>query len=297
MRGDIVEEIRSAMPRLRPAERSVAEALLSDPENVISATVASLAEGAQVSRASVVRFAKAFGFSGFPALRTQLTQELSREAADLEHSDIAEGRLNPDDSPADMVAKVAFHEARTIEETARLLDLDALERIAQRIAAGATVVTFGVGASGLAAADLAQKLQRIGIVCLHSPDTHQQRVHAALAGPQTVAIAFSFSGGTLDVLHALRVADAAGALTVAITNDTESALVGVASEVLRTPAREATLRAAALASRMAQLAVVDFLFLRVGQLRFDDLGAVITATRDAVGDQHLPSGQHPERRG
>ena len=50
-----------------------------------------------------------------------------------------------------------------------------------------------------------------------------------------------------------------------------------------------TLRAAALASRMAQLAVVDFLFLRIGQLRFDDLGAVITATRRAVDDRHLPT--------
>jgi DNA-binding MurR/RpiR family transcriptional regulator len=50
--------------------------------------------------------------------------------------------------------------------------------------------------------------------------------------------------------------------------------------VLRTPAREATLRAAALASRMAQLAVVDFLFLRVGQLRFDDLGSVLDAPLD-----------------
>jgi hypothetical protein len=33
---------------------------------------------------------------------------------------------------------------------------------------------------------------------------------------------------------------------------------------------------------MAQLAVVDFLFLRVGQLRFDDLGSVLdhSAGRD-----------------
>lgn len=297
MRGDVVEEIRAAMPRMRQTEQRVAEALLDDPSVAMTATVSSLADRAGVSRSSVVRLAKTLGFAGFPALRAQLIQEQSREAVELEQSDIAEGRLNPDDSVSQMVAKVAFHEARTIEETARLIDLDALERIAQRIAGGSRVVTFGVGASGLAASDLAQKLQRIGILCLHAADTHQQLVHAALAGGDVVAIAFSFSGGTVDVLNAVDVAREAGAFTVAVTNGLDSPLAEKAHEVLRTPAREATLRAAALASRMAQLAVVDFLFLRIGQLRFDDLGATLAATRRAVDDRHLPPSTREERRG
>ncbi len=288
MEGDVIESIRVTLPRLRRAEADVARAVLNDPEVALTATVAALAERAGVSQASVIRFAKALGFTGLPALRMELAQELSRRAVELERSSIAEGELNASDSPAEMVAKVAFHEARTIEQTARLLDLDALERVAVAVAQAHHVVTFGVGASGLAAADLSQKLQRIGLMCLFSSDTHVQMVHAALAGQDTTAVAFSFSGGTIDVLHALEVSAHAGAFTVAITNDVDSPLAQAADVVLRTPAREATLRAAALASRMAQLAVVDFLFMRVAQLRFDDLGAALRATRDAVGTQHLP---------
>ncbi|MBF4562449.1 MurR/RpiR family transcriptional regulator [Microbacterium sp. VKM Ac-2870] len=291
MDGDVIEAIRTAAPRLRPAESSVAAVVMDDPDAVVGATVAELAARAGVSQASVVRFSKALGFAGFPALRMQLAQELSRNAADLERSDIAEGRLNPSDSLADMVSKVAFHEARTIEQTARMLDLPALEAVAQRIARGGRVIAFGVGASGLAAMDLSQKLQRIGLNCMTSPDTHMQLVHAALADADSVVIAFSFSGGTRDVLHAVEVAARTGALTVAVTGDPDSALAAGCDLLLRTPAREATLRAAALASRMAQLAVVDFLFLRVGQLRFDDLGSALDATRDAVTPQHLPRGR------
>lgn len=292
MDGDVIEAIRTAAPRLRPAESSVGEVVIADPDAVVGATVAELAERAGVSQASVVRFSKALGFAGFPAFRMQLAQELSRNAADLERSDIAEGQLNPSDSVAEMVSKVAFHEARTIEQTARLLDLAALDDIARRIAGGSRVIALGVGASGLAATDLAQKLQRIGLNCLNAADTHLQLVHAALADAETVVIAFSFSGGTRDVLHAVDVATRTGALTVAVTGDPDSALAESCDLLLRTPAREATLRAAALASRMAQLAVVDFLFLRVGQLRFDDLGSALDATRDAVTPQHLP----PRRR-
>lgn len=287
MDGDVLEAIRAIMPRLRPAELQIGRVVLDDPSFAVSATVTTLAERAEVSQASVVRFAKSLGFAGYPAFRVELAQEVSRRAVELERSNIAEGELNPSDSPAEMVAKVAFHEARTIEQTGRMLDLDALERIATSIAESERVVTFGVGASGLAAADLAQKLQRIGIMCLSSHDTHVQLVHAALADARTTAIAFSFSGGTIDVLRALEIAGRAGAFTVAITNDTDSPLAAEASATLRTPAREATLRAAALASRMAQLAVADFIFIRVAQLRFTDLDAALNATREAVGAQHL----------
>ncbi len=285
---DVIESIRTALPRLRPAEVRVAQAILDDPDGALEATVAGLARRAEVSQASVVRFTQTLGFSGLPALRIELAQELSRQALELERSNIAEGEVNPSDSLADIVAKVAFHEARSIERTARDLDLDVLERVAQAIAAGDHVVTFGVGASGLAAADLAQKLQRIGLMCLSSHDTHVQLVHAALAGPRTVTVAFSFGGRTVEVLRAQQIAGRTGALTVAVTNDPESPVALDSALVLRTSAREAVMRAGVLASRMAQLAVVDFLFVRVAQLRFDDLGTALRATLEAVGEQHLP---------
>ncbi len=286
---DVIESIRTALPRLRPAEAKVGRSILADPDGALEATVAGLARQAGVSQASVIRFTRALGLNGLPALRIELAQELSRQAVELERSNIAEGEVNPSDTLADMVAKVAFHEARSIEHTARGLDLDALEQVARAIANGHHVLTFGVGASGLAAADLAQKLQRIGLMCLSSHDTHVQLVHAALADPATVAVAFSFGGRTVEVLRAQQIASRAGALTVAVTNDAESPVAQASDLVLRTSAREAMMRAAALASRMAQLAVVDFLFVRVAQLRFDDLGAALRATFEAVGEQHLPA--------
>jgi DNA-binding MurR/RpiR family transcriptional regulator len=292
---EVLDALRSALPRLGPAETRVAETLLRDPEAAVNATAATLATLARVSPASVVRLARTLGFAGLPDLRVRLAQDLSRRAVELERSEIAEGTINASDPLADMVAKLAFHEARTIEQTARALDLDALDRVAHAVADSHHTAVFGVGASGLAAADLAQKLQRIGLMCLSAADTHVQMTHAALADERTTAIALSFSGGTVDVVQALEVAGRAGAYTVAVTNDDRSPLARAAQAVLRTPAREATARAAALASRMAQLAVVDFLFMRVAQLRFDDLDHALRATRQAVDPHHLPPEPHPQR--
>ena len=41
---------------------------------------------------------------------------------------------------------------------------------------------------------------------------------------------------------------------------------------------------------MAQLAVVDFLFVRIAQLRFDDVESALEATRAAVTTQRLAPG-------
>ncbi|MFT3876897.1 MAG: MurR/RpiR family transcriptional regulator [Propioniciclava sp.] len=285
---DIIGRIRAAQPTLRPAERRVAAAVLKDPESASIATVAGLADEADVSQASVVRFARALGFDGLPDLRVALTQDLTRRAMELERSSVAHGRIDPADTLADVVAKLAFHEARSIEQTGRLIDHQVLGEVADAIASGRPTVSLGVGASALAASDLNQKLQRIGLVSSFSPDTHMQLTHAALAGGQAVVIAFSFGGRTTEVHRALVLAGERGALTVAVAGSGLSPIAEAAEKVLLISAREAELRVGALASRTAQLAVVDFLFVLVAQRLGSTLDPLLERTRDAVRPQHMP---------
>lgn len=291
MADDVLGRIRNALRELSRAEALVARTVLADPQAALNATVAGLAAQAGVSDASVVRFARALGFSGLPDMRIALAQELSRRALELERSEIAEGEINSSDSLSDVVMKIAFHEARSIEQTGRLIDHEALDAVARAISEGRPVTLFGVGASGLAAADLAQKLQRFGLVCQFNPDTHVQLVHAAVSTADTVAIAFSFGGYTAEVHRALQLAQERGALTVALTSAPTSPIGRAADLVLLSSAREAQLRVGALASRMSQLAVVDFLFVRVAQLRFDDVEEALAHTREAVQPQRLDAQQ------
>ena len=84
-----------------------------------------------------------------------------------------------------------------------------------------------------------------------------------------MAIAISHTGTTTDTVEALRVAEAGGATTIAITNVRDSPLTAHARLVLTTAARETTFRSGAMASRIAQLAVVDCLFVGVAQRSWD----------------------------
>ena len=278
---------RQPLPSLRPAEARSAEAVLADPAAVVGKTITELAALVGTSQATVVRFCRAVGYAGYPEFRIDLAQATSRRAVEQERANVAHGEIDPDDTLHDVVTKIAFHEARTIEETARMLDLDALEQVTAAGAQATRIDLFGAGSSGLTAQDLAQKLQRIGLLCFASPDPHVQLQSAALLAEGAVAVGVSHSGLTVETNDALRIARDRGATTVAVTNFPESPLVEHADLVLTTTARETQFRSGALSSRIAQLALVDFLFVRVAQRLYDRTTANLRATYEAVQPHRL----------
>lgn len=284
MDDSLLARIAMALPSLRPAEARLARCILEAPARAIDETAAQLATRAEVSPATVVRFTRSLGLEGLGPFRTALTQDLSRRQVERERSSVAEGTINPDDDLAQMISKIAFHEARTIENVARAVDQDVLDAAARAVAGANRTVLLGVGASGLVAADLCQKLERIGLVCQFNPDTHVQLVQAAVCDRDAVVLGISFQGGTREVREGLEVAAGRGATTIALTGDPDSPIGRTADLVLATPARETPLRAAAMSSRMSQLAAVDFLFARVAQMCLDDMETLLVHTRSAVRD-------------
>jgi DNA-binding MurR/RpiR family transcriptional regulator len=205
------------------------------------------------------------------------------------------GEIAPDDDLATVVGKVTFADARAVEETAAQLEVDVLQRVADAIAAAGRVDVYGVGASAFVAADLQQKLHRIGRVSFAWNDTHIMLTSAAVLGPGDVAVGISHTGATTDTVETLRVARERGATTVALTNFPTSPITEVADLVLTTAARETTFRSGAMASRIAQLTVIDCLFIGVAQRHLEQSMRALDDTREAVGAHRLET-RHDGRR-
>lgn len=271
MTANVLSAAREALPRLSSSEARVAEAIIADPHLVVDLTITDLAQVCGTSLSTVARFCQTLGYSGYREFRMEVASAVSREAAERERFGLANSDIDPHDSAEDVVAKIAFHEVLAIEQTVEGLDTEVLDRVADAIVAGAHVDLYGFGASGLTAQDLQQKLARIGISAFCSVDVHLALVSAALRKPNDVAIGISHTGLTTETTQALQVARDAGATTVAITNSPESPVAELADFVLTTRARESSYRMGAMSSRIAQLALVDFLFVRIAQRRGDDV--------------------------
>ncbi len=277
--------IRSLMPDLAPAEQRVATAVLANPALVARRSITELAGSAATSETTVIRFCKAIGLRGYPELRIALAADAAR--AETRDDRRLGADITPTDDLAEVVGKVAFADARAVEQTAQQLDVDTLRDVVAAVAAAGRVDIYGVGANAFVAADLQQKLHRIGRVSFAWSDTHIMLTSAAVLTEGDVAIGLSHTGATADTVEALRVARRHGATTVALTSFPRSPIREVSDHLLTTVAPETTFRSGATASRIAQLTVIDCLFVGVAQRHLDSARKALKATYEAVGDHRL----------
>lgn len=289
--GDVLVRLRASLPHLQPAEQRVAHVVIGDPAASAHLSITGLAERASTSVATVARFSRKVGFKGYPELRIALAGAAAREDVLGVSGRQPPAELDESASLADVVSSIIHHETRALQETADHLDLDALQAAVDAVAKAKRVDIFGVGASGAVAADLQFKLHRIGRIAFSWHDIHSAATAASLLGPDDVAIGISHTGSTVDTVEPLGLAAASGATAIAITNFASSPLTEAADIVLTTAARETTFRSGATASRTAQLAVVDVLFVAVARSSLSRSTDALAKTLDAISSRRLPSGR------
>ncbi|GAA4422932.1 MurR/RpiR family transcriptional regulator [Georgenia halophila] len=295
MSAPLPVRLRGILDNLRPSTRRVAEYVLADPRRAAGMTITRLAEVTGTSQATIVRLCQEAGLDGYRQFRLTLAADVGRRDAEASADERTED-IAPSDDLAAVVAKIAFTDARAVQETAQTLSVPDLESVVEAVVAAPRTDVYGVGASGIVAADLEQKLRRIGLVAAAHTDAHLAITSAALLRPGDVAVGLSHSGMTADTVDALATARRAGATTVAVTDAPRSAIAAEADHVLLTAARETTFRSGATASRLAQLTVVDCIFVGVAQRTYDSSRHALEVTRAAVGDRRLVSRSRTDQR-
>ena len=274
------------MPSLRPAEQRVGEAVLADPAAISESSITAVARQCMTSETTVLRFCRAIGLGGYPELRIALARAAQREETDQNARPPVNGTIGENDSVADVVAKISYADSRAVEETGAALDVGALTAAIEAVRAAGRIDVYGIGASGLVAHDLHQKLHRLGLISFSWADPHLALTSAAVLEVGDVAIGISHTGTTIDTIDALRVARQHGATTIAVTNFAKSPITEEADLVLTTAARETTFRSGAMASRIAQLALIDCLFTGVAQRSYDHAIDSLQTTYAAVQSRH-----------
>jgi DNA-binding MurR/RpiR family transcriptional regulator len=225
---------------------------------------------------------------GYPQLRIRLAAEAARRVEPPD-ARVVGGDIPPGADFAQIIATIAFNDARAVEETAEQLDPAICERVVDAINGAGRIDIYGAGASGFVASDFQQKLHRIGRTAFYWPDVHTALTSAALLGKGDVAIGISHTGTTSDVVEVLEQARSRGATTVALTNFPRSPITEAADFVLTTAARETTYRSGATASRLAQLTVVDCLFVGVAARNRNRTKRALEVTAEAVKGHRVGS--------
>jgi DNA-binding MurR/RpiR family transcriptional regulator len=251
------------MPSLVPSEARVARFVIEQPAGVIHCSVSELAEIAQTSASTVVRFCQQLGFRGYQDFKIALAQEAIPPITRMQ-SDVTET-----DTPAEILDKVVFAAASAVAGATTTIDAASFARVVELLDAADRILVLGVGSSAPLAQDIAYRLLTIGLRAEAPLDVHVQHVAASLLSARDACLAISHTGSTRETLAAARAAAQAGANTIAITSFFRSPLTEIAGISLVAGSRETAFRMEAMASRLAHLSVLDALFVALAVRNWD----------------------------
>lgn len=256
--GSLQQRVAAVADRLAPAERQVAEYMRDNAYDVAFASAGEIGANAGTSDATVIRTAKALGYSGLPELKRVVGSALAAlgRPPDLLHRRIE----TVSGGAADTLDSVFAETADLLTEARRTLSTDEFGRAANLLGEAASVSTFGVGPSGFVASYLALRLNRMGLAARSIETTGFRLADDLLRLAEgDVLVLFLPARLLTDVEVALDRAEEVGARTILVTA-TLGPVLGPRVDVILQTALSAT---GVIREALVEVALVDALALQV----------------------------------
>lgn len=284
----VVNRILTQLPSMSGTMRKIATLLIEQPQAPLELSIGELARQAGTSPATVTRFCRLIGYSGYVPFRVSIATDFGRTSARKTWKADIGRAFGPDDTPSDVLSTLLNAHTRSLQETASIMDLPLMKEISTRIASSRHVDIYGVGGSATLAEEMQARLYRIGINSHYWSEVHAGLTSAAIQDADCVAIGISNTGRTEETIQMLLQARDAGALTVAVSNNPKSQLAEAADLRIITSVYERFLQPDDLSAKHAQLLVLDLLYLLVAQENFHQSTTHLAASAVAVSSHRRP---------
>lgn len=281
----ILSEIAAAIPGLRKSEVKVAEYVLKAPQQVMHMRIVDLAQEAQVSEPTIVRFCRGIGCNGFQEFKVRIAQEMAIA------NNIGQFAIAEDDSIEDICDKIADTTIQRLHQVKTQLRYAQVAAAANAISSARRVEFYGFGASGAVAIDAQHKFFRLQVATAAYSDPHMQAMSAVTLSDEDVVVAISQSGRTKDLLHSVELAQQHGARVVSLA-PANTPLSQAADMPIFINIEEDTEQFTPMTSRIAHLMVIDMLAVAVTQRRGPEFAEHLNAIKRSIKSLRVDSGRH-----
>jgi DNA-binding MurR/RpiR family transcriptional regulator len=162
--NDFRQRLEDHLPRLTKSQQRIASYLLASYDEAAFLSAADLVERLSVSQATIVRFAKAVGYAGFPELRRCLQELFRAKATPASRLQLKLSELASSSGP--VLTQVLDMEVQYLTEAAHSIEPADFDRAVDILLSGERIFVFGSGPSGILA-DLAEwRLRRLGVLTI-----------------------------------------------------------------------------------------------------------------------------------
>ena len=224
--GSLAERITSALDSLSPKRKRMARFILDNRYFTSFASASQVAEKNDTSAATVVRFAQALGYQGYPELQDGLRAELPSY---MTAANRMQARISSARPPALSAQQVFYIDIQNIERTASNLLDDNLNRALQIILKAQRIQVIGAGLSHAASLFLAHSLKVMGFDAQAvDGEGLQAAIELSRLKPGDLLIAIDLWRYVRMTVNAVGMAKMQGIHTIAITDSIVSPLAQMA---------------------------------------------------------------------
>jgi DNA-binding MurR/RpiR family transcriptional regulator len=212
-------EIRDRFDELSRSQKDVGQYIVDHLDEAAFHTAEELARRTSTSSSTVVRFAQALGFEGFPELQAAARDEYrrARDGADGEPAELIAQPLFPIDQTEFEAALAADHV--NVEETARKVDRDEVNAAIERISHAERIVLCGTDQMAFFASYLRHLLMLLDFRCEVVASPSQEGLsRLGRIDDSTLLVGFSAGRPHPLVVRAMKLARHRRAATIAIAD-------------------------------------------------------------------------------
>lgn len=257
----LIMKMKALRKSLSKSEERVISYIIDHPEEVVYLSVSGLAEKSGVSDATVVRTCRKIGMSGYQDLKVTLAQDIVTPLQSI-HEEITEH-----DNDITIMEKVFQSTIHTLKFTYDTFKIESISKAVELICASKQIAIIGLGNSNSIAVDAMHKFMRLGINAYAFTDSHMQMIKSSYLSKDDLVFAISHSGSSKDVVDAAATAKKNGAKVISLTNIGKTPLGDIADVQLTTASKESMYRIVAIASRVAQMAIIDTIYTIIATRR------------------------------
>lgn len=279
---NVISSLESMMPFLSSKEKKLGEYILQHRQEILSLTLKDLSLQAEVSEATVIRFARRLGCEGYSDFKLSLSANLSANFYN-ENSDLILDKIVSSDTPDVVLKKLSAFVMTSIQSTVDIIDsqeLDAAIRLIQETNEnGHKIYLSGLGASSTLVKQLQIKFMRLNIPVIYYEDVHLQLESNLNMEEDDLLICFTTLGKSVQSHQYINIANQKKAKIILITQFGNQELANKSTVTLFVSAVENNLRLASHTALIVQSMIVDTLFL---SLALEDLPKI----QDGVAEKN-----------
>ena len=256
----VISKMKEMQSELTAKEKKISKYILQHLDKIVYMNTYQIADKCKVSQASVVRFAKKLGYSGFPEFKISFGRDMGRRDVEEKINFIYEDIQETDDLD-DLIKKIVYANSNIIQDTYSILDTNTVKEAVEIIKNARKIFILGAGYSGIVAKDFHYKLGELGMNSIYEADYHIQLASISTLNENDVVFVISQGGKTVDIYNLVKEAKKRKVKIISVTQMSSNPIRDLADIKISTIMEKNNFRSTALSSRIAQLTIIDIIYV------------------------------------